>query len=479
MYDFIVVGAGSAGCLVASRLIRFGYTVLLLEAGGPETEITQDATKSGVLVSNYFNNYFWTEGNSQDPQSFPFIGGRLEGGGSSVNGMQFVRGTNAFFNDWSRRVGDERWNAKSAAKAYNFILKYLSIRSGAANDNAANAFATAFTAVTGLPVTPDYNDPATPFGPNPECQLFQFSNGTRCSSAQAFLSPIQSQRLTVKLHATVVGLDFKGRDCHQIHAIVDGEETCFRAERVILCSGFNNAPLLMRNGFGPRAELQEFEIPVHTDLPAVGKHLRNQLLLNTVGKGVVPLPTNPDPQAVYSGMAFSPQILPGKPEKKRRFQWVGTVGDQNTYGLGVVPLEAQSQGTMRLLSTDPLQAPKYSFNYLSTDKDISEIVEAGNLTNQILRAMGLTPTIELWTPELVKTMYGQTYHWVGGCSMDTKEHRGVVGTDGRLHGTTNVYIADASIIPQQINDNQPDGNTEGAGALPVGYIIAEQFRRHC
>ena len=475
MTDFIVVGSGPAGCVLAWRLNRFGYKVTLLEAGGPETEVTKDSPNSRLIATKYFNNFLWTEGNSDDGRFLPFVGGRIEGGGSSVNGMQYVKGSDAFYNLWADITGDNEWNAFNVNRVYPNILKHINIRYGAQNVEAAAAFATSFAEVTNQNVIADYNNVKTPVGGSVFTQLFQYPDGRRCSAYQAFIDPILNNcrsNVEVISNATVTKINFESKsNAKGVTAIVNGNEEVFCARNIILCAGWNSAKILLQSGIGPKNELPK-EIYPHLNLPEVGKNIKNQLLFTVYGTGSVPS-GEIDLNGLYDGIGFT-----SDERGRRRFQFIGHVTPDG-FSIGLVPLQAQSSGSMSLISDDPIQAPQYSFNYLDNEFDMNEMIEAIGIATDTLIAMGLTPVVENWTPELILAQYNQTFHWVGGCSMDTKEKKGVVTTKGRVHGTHNVYVADSSIIPQQLFSNQPDGNTEGAGALPVGYIVAEQFRRKC
>jgi choline dehydrogenase len=502
MHHYIVVGAGSAGCVVAGRLAKAGHTVLLLEAGGPETEFLKHSEFSGEIVSQHSTEYLWGAGNSSDAtRQFPFIGGRVAGGGSAVNGMMFVWGSNSFYRLWERTTGDPQWGPVNAARIYPQLLKYMSTRPGAMNLNLAQQFSRIFSTLTQLPEVTNYNNPSTPVGSSPYTQLFQFSNGLRCSAWDAFIGKsariitpeqvgcsssshsdaCESSNLEVILRATVDRIDFCNGEACGVHAIVNGKSHFFRGREIILCAGWNSPFILSRSGYGPQRVLSKCAIPLLRDLPQMGANLRNQLLLNVVGLypqvppgGKLSKQTN-DPRGLYSGIGFIPDQL-----GRRKFQFLG-IEVPDGFAIGVVPLQSRSTGTAQILSKDPLQSAQYTFNYLTHPTDIAELVEMAQLANQILLDMGFTPVVSEWTRETVLAQYDQTYHWVGGCSMDTLTIPGVVDTQCRVHGTKNVYVADASVIPQQQFSNQPDGNTEGGGALLVGWVISDYLlsRREC
>lgn len=510
--DYLIIGGGTAGCVLARRLQELG-TVAVLEAGliQDNDPLISDPKAAGLLVNTYTNNFFWglghaTQNPTPDNRRFPAVAGEILGGGSSVNGMQYLRGTNDFFTEWETISGDSDWgpvNAQATYKAYEDFNGVpgqfnplvhgttgpVDIRQAVLNLQAAQLFQTAIVNL-GYPAITDYNDPGTPIGGFLYWQLFEQPSKLRESSSTAYLQGTLTQQssnvyvsannrlvLYTEAHATKVLFSHDGGTPRAVgvQAIVDGEERVFFARReVIICAGFQSPLLLQASGIGDSTLLNSLGIPVIVDNPNVGAHMLNHPIIALSGTGTVPVALTPDLDGLYSGGAELPDPSDmGNPN--RALQMIGIATPPTTFTIVTLLLKAESEGTVRLLYPDPLRMPIYDFNYFTVASDVATGIAAYTLMYDALVQMGLTPlgpdpvTQPAAVQTYVLTNYTEAYHWTGACRMSQSATNGVVDSTGHVFGVTNLIVADITIIPVS-----PDGNCAGPAFL-VGNIIADKL----
>lgn len=512
--DYIIVGGGTAGNVLARRLSsESNATVLVLEAG--ENQITDtrlsDPTNAGLLVNVYTNPFFWPLGHavqlaSPNNKRFPAVAGQTLGGGSSVNGLQYVRGSNSFFLDWQTISGDSDWGPVNANNVYKNMETFngvpgqynpavhgtsgpVNIRQAALNLQAAQLFQNALVTL-GYPAIGDYNDPANEIGAFLYWQLFEQPNNDRESSATAYLQDTLNQiednvyvsankRLVLytKAHVTKVLFSDQGTQAPRasgVHAIVNGDEFVFFArKKVIICAGFQSPLLLQASGIGDETLLESLEIPVVYNNPNVGQHIENHPIFSLTGTGTVPVATTPDPFGLYSGGAELPDTTVSP--TKRGFQFIGIATPPTAFTIACLLLKARSEGDLQMLYSDPLRMPFYNFNYFSNPADIASGVAAYTIMYNTLVQMGLTPTgpDPVSAPAAVityiTTSYTQAYHWTGACRMNPSPTLGVVDSTGHVYGVQDLIVADITIIP-----TSPTGNC-AAPAFLVGNVIANKL----
>lgn len=514
--DYIIVGGGTAGCVLASRLQSKG-TVLCLEGGliQDNNPLIAQPTAAGSLVLNYTNDFFWPLGHARvdvapDNKRFPAVAGETLGGGSSVNGMQYVRGSSSFFADWQTISGDADWGPINATNVYKALEKFngvpgqfnpaahgftgpVDIRQAALNVQAATIFQAACATASGYPAISDYNDPATPIGPFLYWQLFEQPSGIRESSSTAYLQGTLTQkepnifvtannRLVVYTQAHVTKVLFSSAigasqpRASGVKAIVSGNETVFFArKKVILCSGFQSPLLLQASGIGDPALLNSLNIPVVVNNPNVGKNMENHPIFSLTATGTVPPATTPDPNGLYSGGAELPDPSVGGTTRALQFIGIATPGAPGAFTIATLLLKAKSLGTVNLLYPDPLRMPIYDFNYFTDPADIATAVAAYDIMYRTLVGMGLTPlgpdpvTQPAAVVTYILTTYSQAYHWTGACRMTQSAATGVVDNTGHVFGVSDLIVADITIIP-----TSPTGNC-AAPAFLIGNIIANKL----
>lgn len=531
--DVIIVGAGNAGCALAKLLAR-KYSVTVLEAGYDQSDDPDIVipSRSGTLVLNRTNRYFYPLGHATGPSSIstdrlPGVAGEIVGGGSSINGMQIVRGTAQFYDQIAAGVYDPAWDAAHASQIYreletfNGVTAYdpaahghsgpVDIRQSVLNLQAASVFTDAVIAeqTISFPSFPaglvDYNSFTTPLGAYQYWQVTQTSTPTheRESSYTAYLKAglVQSRR-NCNLYEAVdtccpLQLWVRAR-FQQLHwapctskARVEGVtvaiegvcQTFWARKYVILCTGFQTSAFLQTAGIGDGPYLKSLGIDVIVHNPNVGQHMINHPIIALTG--LVPeggpnpfdlLPGTYDREGLYSGGAQLPDA-----EGRRGFQMIGITSPNipgqapTAFTIASLILEAESKGEIRIFDRDPNRIPEFTFNYFSAPADVAKGVDIYTRSYNVLVRMGLVPlgpdpvSDPAGVETYVKTRFSQAYHWVGMNRMTSSRATGVVDSNGRVFGTQNLLIGDISIVPQN-----PMGNTQ-AIAYWVANVLAKKL----
>jgi choline dehydrogenase len=532
-FDYVIVGAGTAGCVVASRLSEDpGSTVLLLEAGG------SDRTPWIQIPIGYGRTFFdpkinWMYETEPDPglngRTSYWPRGRVIGGSGSINAMVYIRGQPEDFDHW-RDLGNPGWGF---ADLLTYFRKSEDHDGGETTHHGAGGpmhvtdisdrahpLCAVFREAAGrlgLPPTADFN------GPTAEgIGIYQINTyrGRRASTANAFLRPAL-RRLNIRLEsnalATRILLD--GNRATGVSYLRNGCEITVPARReVILCGGAINSPqLLQLSGIGDPADLGAAGVPVRHALPGVGRNLQDHLAISFVyrcnrptlndelrpfhGKiraalryaidrrgplamsvnqagGFVrssPNLTRPDLQLYFSPVSYTQTPLADRkllnPDPFSAFQ------------LSFNACRPTSRGRLRITSPDPRRPPSITPNYLATDQDLAD-ARAGT---RLLRQLAATPPLadiiinEITPGPTVKTdddlladfrnRADTVYHPAGTCAMGPDPNAAVVDASLRVHGITALRIIDASIFPTLTS-----GNTN-APTVMVAEKGAEMIRK--
>jgi choline dehydrogenase len=505
-YDFVIVGAGSAGCVLANRLSADPRRrVLLLEAGGRDVHpfIHMPAGIARLVHNRRINWHYTTEAEpALNGRRLYWPRGKVLGGSSSINAMCYVRGQPQDFDGWARN-GAEGW---SYAEVLPYFRKSERQQHGASQYHGAagplsvedlrsrNPLTDTFVAAgvhTGLPLNADFN------GAQQEgVGLYQVTQraGRRCSAAVAYLDPIRARpNLRIETHCLVervllehgraVGVAYGRRGTGHI-VRCEGE--------VLLCAGAVNSPqLLMLSGVGPAAHLSELGIPVALDLPGVGENLQDHLDVCTLYKSTraVTYDFNPFQELgvalrywlqhrgpgvsnVAEAGAFvrSSQARDSRPDIQLHFvpAQLDDHGRHRLPGHGFTLhacyLQPGSRGRIRLCSDDPGDAPLIYANYLQQPRDLAVLLEAVQLSRRILQAPpfdryrgvevfpGSHATTDAALIDFIRSKAETIYHPVGTCRMGV-DGESVVDAAARVRGIDGLRVVDASIMPTIVSGN--------------------------
>ena len=527
-FDYIIVGAGSAGCVLADRLTANGrHRVLLLEAGGSDRRFYVQMPL-GYGKTFYDKSVNWMYQAEPDPglngQRDFYPRGKVLGGSSSINAMVYIRGHKADYEDW-KAAGNTGWGWDEVLPAYRKIEDY------AAGDPALRGRGGPLTLTglgeqahplcqpylkaaqaAGLPFTPDFN------GADQEgVGLYQFTikGGIRNSAARAFLRPaMKRQNLRVETQAQATRVLFEGNRATGIEYVQQGQTRIARAGEVILAGGAINSPqLLQLSGIGPGALLQSMGIPLLRENANVGARMQDHHGINYTWRMKVPtlndelrpwwgklkagiqyilLRKGPLSLSVNQGGGFfrtHPHMT--RPNMQLYMQAFSTLipkaGERpilnpdpfSGLSLGLSNCRPTSTGEVMITSPDPFAHPRVSFNAYGTNSDVEEMLAAVKFLRVIasheplksLMAEELRPGPEVATDEQIihdfRQRSGTVYHHSCTCRMGPEEAVSVVDARLRVHGIEGLRVCDASVFPNLIA-----GNTN-APAMMMGWRGAE------
>jgi choline dehydrogenase len=469
-FDYVIVGAGSAGCVLADRLSEDGKTtVALIEAGGPDKkqEIHIPAAFSKLFKGPCDWAYFTEEQPHMNNRKLYWPRGKVLGGSSSMNAMIFTRGHCGDFDEWQRE-GNDGWGASDVMPLFDRMK--LDVSELRTKNPLSEAFVRA-CGEDGIPRNDDFN------GASQEGAGFFHvtqSNGKRCSCAVAYLKPAMKRpNLTVLTNTQTTRVLFEGTravgvECGSMRLRADRE--------VILSVGAINSPqLLMLSGVGAADELRKHGIDVVADLPGVGKNLQDHLVggvtyastkpvtlagAETIGnllqflflkKGMLTSniaeagafikcgdsPTRPDIELIFGPTFYMNHGFDNPPG--------------HGFTVGAILLHPKSRGTITLRSSDPLAAPAIQPSYFSDPADLQLLREAVERCHRIAQAKAFDEFrgAEVWPGEraadmdnFVRDTAETLYHPVGTCRMGD-----VVDDRLRVRGVENLRVVDASVMP--------------------------------
>ena len=508
-FDYIIIGAGSAGCVLANRLSADPQNRVCLLEAGPEDSLPWIHLPIGYGKTMWDTRVNWKLNTAPEPsmnnREIYWPRGKCLGGSSSINGLIFIRGQKEDYDQW-RDLGNVGWGWDDVlpyfkkAEGNDRLGEPLHSRDGPLKASSipkkhplVEAFKLAANAL-GVPTTDDFNN-LTQEGVG----YYQLSThkGLRCSTAVAYLRPARKRsNLTVLTNSQATRIVFTGRKASGVELFHQGKKITQQANKeVLLCAGAIQSPqLLQLSGIGPAKLLQELNIPLIQDLPGVGENLQDHLQYRLIYELNQPISTNDQLRSIVGkvkmgldwllfrggplsiginqGGLFT-KVMPTSTRPDIQFHLGtlsadmagGTVHPFSGFTMSVCQLRPESRGSVRIQSPDPLVPPRIVANYLDTqyDRDISiaaikfarSITQTQPLSNLIAREV--KPNNPQSNEDILafcRETGATIFHPSGTCKMGPDDDSmAVVDTDLRVRGVSGLRVIDCSVMPRLVSGN--------------------------
>lgn len=490
--DYVIVGVGTAGATLANRLTNDKKTSVIALHNGenltkdPDIKFSENALTTILSALLGIPPFSLTGDTTEQPfadnEIFSWAMGLPLGGTSSVNAGAYCRGTNELYAHWEAIAGP-KWSVNRILNTYKELEHYhgqtqdpsargyhgpISVRQNPVPSGVSQVFTDAIISGAGVPFVLDYNDPNAPIGASLQMQYTQSGadGSLRVSSATAFLDKkvmtaegvgVDGRKLRVHFNTTALRTLWKGKTAVGVEYLQDGEyKEVYAKKGVIVCAGLFSSPFLLHSGVGPKKVLKKNHIPLVFDNPNVGQDLADQphvLLIYTSNPEDTPIDNH---NSIFDQTSWLPDPAGDPNVRKFRLSTVTPIPGL-TFALFDL-VQPKSRGTVSINSNNPLDPPVVNPGLLTNSEDLDLYVRGFQSYIQNINA-NLPAGYSLLFPnpdiinnqdfliEFIKAEIGPTQHWQSHCKMAPLDQGGVVNSNGRVHGVKNLYVADNSISP--------------------------------